>query len=56
VKLFFGTGFLTIPAVFVQTGIIGGIVLYLGIALLNSYTMVNMMHVADTLAARGKKV
>jgi hypothetical protein len=38
-KIFFGNVYLTIPHVFEQTGIVGGILLYSIIAVLNSYTM-----------------
>lgn len=39
VKIFLGNVYLTIPAVFSKTGLIGGIILYSTIALLNTYTM-----------------
>lgn len=39
VKIFLGNVYLTIPAVFNKTGLIGGIILYCSIALLNTYTM-----------------
>jgi hypothetical protein len=39
IKIFFGNVYLTIPNVFEQTGIVGGILLYSTVAVLNSYTM-----------------
>jgi hypothetical protein len=39
IKVFIGNVYLTIPNVFEQTGIVGGILLYSTIAALNSYTM-----------------
>jgi hypothetical protein len=39
VKIFFGNVYLTIPNVFEQSGILGGIILYISIAAMNAYTM-----------------
>lgn len=47
VKLFLGNVYLTIPNVFSHTGWLGGILLYSTIALLNTYTMTQILGVAS---------
>jgi len=47
VKIFLGNVYLTIPSVFSHTGWLGGILLYSTIALLNTYTMTQMLNVAS---------
>jgi hypothetical protein len=55
IKIFLGNVYLTIPSVFVKTGLAGGILLYSVVALLNSYTMISMIHVADKLKKKSQE-
>jgi len=55
VKIFLGNVYLTIPAVFSKTGIVGGIVLYCLVALLNTYTMTQILEVADIYSRKEGK-
>ena len=52
VKLFLGNVYLTIPNVFSKTGWLGGIMLYSIVALLNSYTMTQILKVTETYSLR----
>lgn len=46
VKVFLGNVYLTIPHVFSHTGWLGGIMLYSLVALLNTYTMTQILEVS----------
>ena len=46
-KLDFGNAYLSIPNVFSKTGIIGGLMLFTVIGLLNIYTMMQCLLVAE---------
>ena len=46
VKVFLGNVYLTIPHVFSHTGWLGGIMLYSIVALLNTYTMTQILEVS----------
>lgn len=52
VKIFLGNVYLTIPAVFSKTGLIGGIILYVTVALLNTYTMGTIIEVAKDVSKK----
>ena len=47
IKVFVGGAYCSIPAVFAKTGLFGGILLYTTILLLNVYTMMGQVKVAD---------
>ena len=55
IKIFLGNVYLTIPSVFSHTGIVGGIVLYCLVALLNSYTMTQILEVAEMYSKKEDK-
>ena len=52
VKLFLGAVYLTIPNVFSHTGWLGGILLYTTIAVLNTYTMTQILYVAGVYSLK----
>lgn len=52
VKTFLGNTLLTIPAVFKETGFIGGSILYGFCCILNVYTTITMIEVAHGLAKK----
>jgi solute carrier family 36 (proton-coupled amino acid transporter) len=55
VKIFLGNVYLTIPSVFSKTGIVGGIMLYSLVAVLNTYTMTQILYVADAYSRKEDK-
>lgn len=55
IKIFLGNINLTIPGVFVSTGLIGGILLYSLITVLNTYTMHLVLVVAEGISRRKTK-
>lgn len=46
-KLFFGNAYLSIPNTFIHTGFIGGLILFVFIGIINCYTMILNLVVAD---------
>lgn len=52
VKIFLGNTFLTIPYVFKHTGWIGGIMLYVIVAVLSTYTMKILMDVSHGVSKK----
>jgi len=46
-KLFFGNAYLSIPKTFSYSGIIGGIVMFTVVGMINCYTMLQNLRVAD---------
>lgn len=46
-KLFFGNAYLSIPSVFMSAGLFGGIVMFSLVGLLNCFTMLQILKVAD---------
>ena len=52
IKIFLGNVYLTIPNVFSKTGFIGGLFLYSIVAVLNTYTMNLILHVAEMVSKR----
>lgn len=50
--MFLGNAWLTIPYVYMKTGWLGGLIVYLKVALLNLYTMRNNVDVAAELSRR----
>ena len=50
-----GNVYLTIPSVFSKTGIVGGIMLYTLVAVLNSYTMTQILEVAYIYSTKEDK-
>lgn len=50
IKIFLGNVYLTIPAVFKETGVIGGMILYITVAILNTYTMSLILHLAQKVS------
>ena len=55
VKIFLGNVYLTIPSVFSKTGIVGGIALYCMVAILNSFTIIQILEVADMYSKKEDK-
>lgn len=51
-KIFLGNVYLTIPPVFARTGIIGGILLYVTIAILNTYTMIAILKISTEMSKK----
>lgn len=52
VKIFLGNVYLTIPVVFSHTGWLGGIMLYSVVALLNTFTMTQILEVAHSYSQK----
>lgn len=47
VKLFFGISYLSLPNTFAQCGLLGGIVLFTTVIIINGVTMMQLLKVAD---------
>ena len=52
VKMFLGNTFLTIPAVFKATGWLGGLILYVFIGILNTYSMAIIVDLVRDLSKK----
>jgi len=49
VKLFFGISYLSLPNTFAQCGLVGGIVLFTTVIMVNAVTMLQILRVSETL-------
>lgn len=56
VKLFFGISYLSLPNTFAQCGLLGGVLLFTMVLMINGFTMLQILKVSEHYSAKSALV